>query len=1155
VARNPTTATLTSPSADITNASVNDTFSLTATIAWGGGGGDDPNEVVHYQYSTDNTNWNDIPSSGGSTLNLGGASATESWSSASGNPSGPWTRTVTFAGEGTWYVSVWVTDGSSNVRTGTTRIVQTTQLNAYDHNATGGAATGGTATVVPVIINNYDHNASGGAATGGAATVVPALIQHYDHNASGGAATAGAATCVYTPVAGDYSLLIDASGEYARRTANLPPANSFTVCGWWRMDARKTSDYQTVFSLDNASSTWITLQWDNANNFLIHRNGSSGVFTTTPSAGNWYFWAVTSDGTTITARLWSEAGTLLDTKSCSYANPSATAMYVGNNGWDEYDNGKHKHVRVWDTVLTLDEIVYESRSDWPIRTQNLNTAFDSDGTDLSGNSRNWTVTGSSSSVVPTLPDPLTPIMRGQSTQAGVGSNTYEFTVNVPSDATKLIVFVGSGMGTTANTATATWNGTGMTKFAYAEATDQVWAMVTAFYLDSPDTGSHTLAVAQSGNNQWGVAAIPLKSAETGAPAYGTAGWLSTDANPRVVTVSGSVDDDLLVAAHFDDYQTLQTTSGSGGIDIGYHTLISSDSDFGAQYKLATGANGSLSFTTTSGPDRAASIIVAVGVSSLNAFDHNATGGAATGGTATVSRTVAFNYDASGGLTSGGSATVARTVAFAHAASGGAVTGGDATESYQVAGTDFPHTASGGGLLAGAATILRTIAFAFVATGGVAAAGAATTSYNSNFDHDATGGATTAGAATVDWNPNPTFKYWSAQYWSTDYWGRYWPLQGGTGAQDYPHTASGGAATGGTATVSRTAAYDHNASGGAVTGGAATSSFVLNFVHSASGGAATSGAANVSFLDIVAYAHAATGGANTGGSATVSRTVAYDFNPSGGVVTSGTATVSRTIAFNFDASGGVVTGGDATEYYTGVGGTNFPHAASGGAGTGGTATVVRTVAFDYDSSGGGTTGGTSTSVQGHNHDATGGATTAGSATLAFTHAWDRDASGGAATGGSATVTRTVAFDFNASGGGSLSGAANAAFNSLNNYSHAATGGTNTSGAATVARTVARVYSASGGGTTGGEASEKLGCSHDASGGVVASGSATVAFTQSFSHTASGGSLSGGSAAIANLLNHDAVGGAVLSGESFCIYVPSTGTGTGGRLRRFIQPFAS
>lgn len=421
--------------------------------------------------------------------------------------------------------------------------------------------------------------------------------------------------------------------------------------------------------------------------------------------------------------------------------------------------------------------------------------------------------------------------------------------------------------------------------------------------------------------------------------------------------------------------------------------------------------------------------------------------------------------------------------------------------------EYSHTASGGATTGGAATTARTKAFAAIAAGGMLLAGAASSVFNHNYSHGASSGVVVAGASSSAFQPTPVQDYWSDTYWGYDYWGRYWGASSSNNAYDFD--ASGGAVTGGAATVAQTRSFDHDASGGAATGGEAGEE--IGKRHYSSGGATFSGAANVSFLDILAYSHAATGGAATGGA----------------------ATVARTVAFNFDASGGAVTSGNASETYTPNGTTNFPHTASGGA----------------------TTGGEAAERLGQNHDASGGAVTGGAATVAFTHAWDHNASGGAVTGGSATVAFQLVFDYDSSGGASLSGAANASLNTQNNYSHAATGGMLATGAAAIARTVARVYSASGGGTTGGEANERRGFSHDASGGGVTSGSSTVAFTRSYSWAAVGGLQSGGSAPIEKILNHDATGGVVAGGEAFCIYVPATGGAAGGKLRRFVQPFAS
>jgi hypothetical protein len=351
--------------------------------------------------------------------------------------------------------------------------------------------------------------------------------------------------------------------------------------------------------------------------------------------------------------------------------------------------------------------------------------------------------------------------------------------------------------------------------------------------------------------------------------------------------------------------------------------------------------------------------------------------------------------------------------------------------------------------------------------------------------------------------------------------------------DFPHTASGGAVTGGGATTTKTQAFSHAASGGMAADGVATVAATLAFAFASTGGVVTDGAASVEFIPEVSadqkYWSATYWSTDYWGR--------YWAKP--GVVD-----------YPYSADGGAVTSGSATIFAGRVG------QASGGAVTGGAATVAVARAFSAVSDGGLVTGGAATLSRNQSFPASGGALTSGAATAFIGKSFI--ASGGLLTDGVATTF--VGGVFLASGGLVTGGVASASYDPAvggTDFPYSASGGAETGGAATIARTVAWAYTASGGGTASGASSYVLGKVHLASGGAILSGSATAAFARAFAHAAVGGIQSGGSAFLLHSLNYAATGGVATGGEAFCLYQGTAGAT--GKFRRFAQafgqPFAS
>jgi len=194
------------------------------------------------------------------------------------------------------------------------------------------------------------------------------------------------------------SLIIPSTGTYLRRTSSLPPSTSFTIAGWFK----RTGDLSTsrvVFRLGDAS-TRIILRYHQPSAQYMIDNGvvdeSMGDFQALTT--DWTYFAMTSDGTgasAIKAYAWNKSGELLGSYlTLAGSDFTPTTLNVGSTD-DLLDAhiGNIAHIRLWNTPLTQAQLEKEMFSITPMETSLLNTAFVDNGVDISGNNRDWTMSG------------------------------------------------------------------------------------------------------------------------------------------------------------------------------------------------------------------------------------------------------------------------------------------------------------------------------------------------------------------------------------------------------------------------------------------------------------------------------------------------------------------------------------------------------------------------------------------------------------------------------------------------------------------------------------------------------------------------------------------------------------------------------------------
>lgn len=197
----------------------------------------------------------------------------------------------------------------------------------------------------------------------------------------------------------------DASGDYARITANLPDVALFTICGFARLKTER--NWQAIFSLDDANTHYLQLVLDDTtptrNLRVSSSDGGDGAFASRPSNDTWFFFALTNK-TGATETLYAYWTYLNPVSLVSFgsgfnncADFAATGLYLGNDGYDDYGGLHLAHVRVWDAQLSSTELSAEAASATPVRLSDLRAywplANNTDTGDDSGNGFDLTFGG------------------------------------------------------------------------------------------------------------------------------------------------------------------------------------------------------------------------------------------------------------------------------------------------------------------------------------------------------------------------------------------------------------------------------------------------------------------------------------------------------------------------------------------------------------------------------------------------------------------------------------------------------------------------------------------------------------------------------------------------------------------------------------------
>lgn len=179
---------------------------------------------------------------------------------------------------------------------------------------------------------------------------------------------------------------------YCERDTALPTdANTFTACGWARIDASNTNPgcifeihlpdtSQHFFGSKAGSSTDIAC-------FLNYGTQSKTDFSWNPGSGNWFFWSLVNSGGTFTVRCAAQSSSAWDLE---YTFGSATSSFtpnrvaIGGNLYtgDEHFNGAIGIVKVWNAALTGSELLAQKSQIGPVTTSNLLSSHQTEGPDV-----------------------------------------------------------------------------------------------------------------------------------------------------------------------------------------------------------------------------------------------------------------------------------------------------------------------------------------------------------------------------------------------------------------------------------------------------------------------------------------------------------------------------------------------------------------------------------------------------------------------------------------------------------------------------------------------------------------------------------------------------------------------------------------------------
>lgn len=326
------------------------------------------------------------------------------------------------------------------------------------------------------------------------------------------------------------SIVVDGS-DYIRRTANLPTLRSGTMAGWVNLDSvTYTGQYHICGWRDNAAGH-VCMFFNNNDLGIGNSSWQHYGMSANPTGrqGTWLYVAITASTTDLKGYWWyDDNGTLTLGGSAvpgggwgADGSPASITVGCRSNYYDQQVPGKYAYWKVWDRELTQSDIEAEAYSPTYVDATNANTGFADDGTDIGPNSRDWTLSGTSTdSDTPPVEASVQAITRYDSFAEFVADGTIDMDDDVikvrlvtgytPSAAHDEIADVPSAMtGTTDVTLTYT----GTTRWAQTAGVAKFDADDATFSFTSTGTPSHAIIFDDTSTGDKLIAYVTLGSTE------------------------------------------------------------------------------------------------------------------------------------------------------------------------------------------------------------------------------------------------------------------------------------------------------------------------------------------------------------------------------------------------------------------------------------------------------------------------------------------------------------------------------------------------------------------------------------------------------------------------------------------------------------------
>lgn len=332
------------------------------------------------------------------------------------------------------------------------------------------------------------------------------------------------------------------SASYLTRATALPASSSaFSACGWSKIHSQQPVGCIWKINEYDVGQVFIGTITTNTGLSVVISFGVDGSYPLyNPGTNTWFWWAIKQTGTQVKVMVAAAAAT---SWSASWTSNLGTAfapdrMEVGGSELDEFSDTTIALLKVWDAVLTDDQLLAQKALLAPVVTDDLLSSHLMDGAnvaadivaDIGGGTADFTLTGTG-----TTYDSAYPL-------TGVGTGSVAITSVTISGSTVTLAGTYSGSGTPTVAARLEAGASGTTQGpSAATAAAGNWSKV--FTNVPPGVYTPFAAVTDpSGTTSESVAAIEIigLSGVGELPSVYSVGSLSVNPESTATTVSGTV---------------------------------------------------------------------------------------------------------------------------------------------------------------------------------------------------------------------------------------------------------------------------------------------------------------------------------------------------------------------------------------------------------------------------------------------------------------------------------------------------------------------------------------------------------------------------------------------------------------------------------------